>query len=146
MPRPALCLALASLLALPAARATKGFPLPMMGFNTCNVGCGNYSFPNEAFVIKTAEAMVTLGLKDAGWGYVNLDDGWAAVQRNAAGQQVAVSRKFPSGMASVPPQQQQQQQQQQTIFLPISSCQSPPPPSSPQTPTSNQTCQLECFV
>ena len=150
MLRPTLCLALASL-ALPAARATKGFPLPMMGFNSasrvsmralriflvccllhtpdpcllvapgrknpgtppprplltrrpaaaCNVGCGNYSFPNEAFVIKTAEAMVTLGLKDAGWGYVNLDDGWAAVQRNAAGQQVAVSRKFPGGMASL---------------------------------------------
>ena len=40
MPRPALCLALASLLALPAARATKGFPLPTMGFNTCNVGLG----------------------------------------------------------------------------------------------------------
>ena len=67
----------------------------------CNVGCGNISFPNEDFVIKTAKAMVKLGLKDAGWGYVNLDDGWAAVQRNAAGQQVAVSRKFPSGMASL---------------------------------------------
>jgi alpha-galactosidase len=67
----------------------------------CNVGCGNYSFPNEDFVAKTAEAMVKLGLKDAGWGYVNLDDGWAAVQRSAAGRQVAVPRKFPGGMAAL---------------------------------------------
>ena len=102
MSRPPGCLAMVPLLLAPlAALATKGFPLPLMGFNTCNVGCGNFSFPNEAFVIRTAEAMVKLGLKDAGWGYVNLDDGWAAVQRSPAGQQVAVPRKFPNGMASL---------------------------------------------
>lgn len=67
----------------------------------CNVGCGNYTFPNEDFVIRTAKAMVKLGLKGVGWKYMNLDDGWAAVQRNAAGQQVAVPRKFPSGMAAL---------------------------------------------
>ena len=34
--------------------------------------------------------------------HVNLDDGWAAVQRNAATQrQVAVPRKFPSGMRAL---------------------------------------------
>ena len=52
--------------------ATSGFPKPPMGFNTCNVGCGNYSFPNEAFVAATAEDMVRLGLKDVGYEYVNV--------------------------------------------------------------------------
>ena len=31
----------------------------------CNVGCGNYTFPNEAFVERTAQDMVKLGLRDA---------------------------------------------------------------------------------
>ena len=66
------------------------------------MGCGNYSFPNEAFVERTAQEMVKLGLRDAGFEYVNLDDGWAAVQRDAATQrQVAVPRKFPSGMRAL---------------------------------------------
>jgi hypothetical protein len=119
----------ATTFALHLADATKGFNAPAMGFNTCNVGCGNYSFPNEAFVATTAKDMVRLGLKDVGFEYVNvsrlrlseaivgprcmrcsaalatdvlctqLDDGWAAVERDAATQQqVAVKRKFPSGM------------------------------------------------
>jgi hypothetical protein len=62
----------ATAFALRVADATKGFNTPAMGFNTCNVGCGNYSFPNEAFVATTAKDMVRLGLKDVGFEYVNV--------------------------------------------------------------------------
>jgi hypothetical protein len=69
------------------AFSSPGFPLPLMGFNTCNVGCGNISFPNEEFVLQTAASMVQPrglapdhywgSLRAAGWQYLNLDDGWA---------------------------------------------------------------------
>ena len=50
-----------------------------MGFNTCNINCGNLTFPNHTFVLDTARAFVRLGLREAGFQYINMDDGWQAL-------------------------------------------------------------------
>jgi alpha-N-acetylglucosaminidase len=48
----------------------------------------------------TADAMAANGLRDAGYRYVNLDDGWA-VGRNASGYLLPSPKKFPQGMKDV---------------------------------------------
>jgi alpha-galactosidase len=46
-----------------------------MGFNTFwAFGCNNY---NETIINQQAQLMVSLGLRDAGYTYVNLDDCWS---------------------------------------------------------------------
>ena len=34
------------------------FDTPMLGFNTCNVGCGNATFPNAAWLQRAADVLV----------------------------------------------------------------------------------------
>jgi alpha-galactosidase len=77
---------------------TNGLALtPPMGYNTW------YSHgPNidENLIKSVADAMATNGLRDAGYTYVCLDDGWAGY-RDATGQIVADTNKFPSGMKAL---------------------------------------------
>ena len=47
---------------------------PPMGFNTWNTFGENIS---DALVRETADAMVSLGLKDAGYEYLVIDDCWS---------------------------------------------------------------------
>ena len=49
-------------------------------------------------VMNTAKALVSLGLKDLGYVYINIDDCWSAKQRNSTGHLVADTYKFPKGM------------------------------------------------
>jgi alpha-galactosidase len=56
---------------------------------------------DEALVIETAEAMVTSGMRDAGYRYVVVDDGWMAPERDRSGDFVADPDKFPSGMRAL---------------------------------------------
>ena len=53
---------------------------------------------NDDTIRKLADAMVSTGLKDAGYTYLNLDDGWASVDRAADGSVVPNPALFPSGM------------------------------------------------
>ena len=53
---------------------------------------------DERLVLETAEAMVTSGMRDAGYRYVVIDDGWMAPERDRNGDFVADPDKFPSGM------------------------------------------------
>ena len=46
---------------------------------------------------QTATAMVSSGLKDAGYIYVNSDDCWMSFNRSADGSQVPDPSKFPDG-------------------------------------------------
>lgn len=66
-----------------------------MGFNTWNTFGENI---NEALIIETADAMVSLGLHDAGYEYIVIDDCWSAKQRDANGDLVADPVKFPHGI------------------------------------------------
>jgi alpha-galactosidase len=69
-------------------------PTPPMGWNSWNrFGCN----VDERLVRETADALVTSGMKDAGYEYLVIDDCWQ-VARDAAGNILADSRRFPSGM------------------------------------------------
>jgi alpha-galactosidase len=70
---------------------------PPMGWNSWNkFGCG----VSENLVRETADAMVSSGMKDAGYQYVNIDDCWQ-VSRDAQGTIVADSTRFPSGIKAL---------------------------------------------
>lgn len=45
--------------------------------------------------------MVSLGLRDFGYTYMNLDDCWSSSQRDSNNHIQADSSKFPSGMGSL---------------------------------------------
>jgi alpha-galactosidase len=52
-------------------------------------------------VMETADMMVSSGMKDAGYIYLVLDDGWMAMERNEKGDLVPDPIKFPNGMKVV---------------------------------------------
>lgn len=70
-------------------------PRPPLGFNDWNVV---HCTVNEALIEGTALALVTDGLRAAGYRYVNVDDCWSAPSRDARGQLVADPLRFPHGM------------------------------------------------
>jgi alpha-galactosidase len=53
---------------------------------------------NEQKIIETADAIVSSGLRDAGYVILQLDDGWMAKTRDADGRQFADKKRFPHGM------------------------------------------------
>lgn len=71
--------------------------LPVMGWNSWNSGMSL----DEQSVKETIDAMVRSGLRDAGYRYVNLDAGWAASTRDAAGKLRADPDRFPHGIAQL---------------------------------------------
>ncbi len=71
---------------------------PPMGWNSWNAFQGKI---DEALIKATADAMVSTGMKDAGYQYVNIDDEWCEKQRNANGDYVADPKKFPSGIKAL---------------------------------------------
>ncbi|MEU9229924.1 RICIN domain-containing protein [Streptomyces massasporeus] len=82
------------------AEAAPGSPAltPPLGWNSWNsFGCGI----TEAQVRQAADAMVSTGLKGAGYQYVVVDDCWFDPQRDAAGNLRANPTKFPSGMKAL---------------------------------------------
>ena len=91
-----------TLLLLHAASSTQ-FSTPIMGYNTCNVGCGNATFPNAKYVLRTANSIVKRGFLAAGWNYVNIDAGWTAPVRKGGlqGPLLADAAKFPAGMRNL---------------------------------------------
>jgi alpha-galactosidase len=70
---------------------------PPMGWNSWNkFGCNI----NEAIVRAQADAMVSSGMRDAGYEYIVIDDCWQG-QRNAEGDIEPDPQRFPSGMRAV---------------------------------------------
>ena len=72
-------------------------PTPPMGWNSWNSGID----PTEQNVKATIDAMVSSGMRDAGYRYVNLDAGWAAPRRGSRGELRADPARFPEGMAAL---------------------------------------------
>ncbi|MDI5978985.1 NPCBM/NEW2 domain-containing protein [Amycolatopsis magusensis] len=56
---------------------------------------------DEGIVREIADAMVSTGLRDAGYQYVNVDDCWQAAARDADGRLASDPVTFPSGMAAL---------------------------------------------
>ncbi|MET9872558.1 glycoside hydrolase family 27 protein, partial [Streptomyces sp. NPDC006386] len=82
------------------AEAAPGSPAltPPLGWNSWNsFGCSI----TEAQVRQAADAMVSSGMRDAGYQYVVVDDCWFDPQRDAAGNLRANPTKFPSGMKAL---------------------------------------------
>ena len=71
---------------------------PPMGWNSWNTFAWKV---NEQIIMETADAMVSTGLKDAGYEYVVIDDEWAERQRDENGRLVPDHGKFPHGMKYV---------------------------------------------
>jgi alpha-galactosidase len=71
---------------------------PPMGWNSWNTFETKIS---ETLVKETAEVLIASGMRDAGYTYVVLDDGWSAMERDAEGNLVPHPDKFPSGMKAL---------------------------------------------
>ena len=87
------------LLALAPARALdNGLALsPPMGWNSWNKFACDVS---EKLIKEMADAVVTSGMKDAGYQYVVIDDCWQ-VSRDAEGNIIADPKRFPAGIKAV---------------------------------------------
>ncbi|TFK44245.1 glycoside hydrolase superfamily [Crucibulum laeve] len=73
--------------------------LPALGWNSWNAYQGNI---NEAKVLAAANQFISLGLKDAGYQYINIDDCWANMARNSSSQRmVPDATKFPNGISGL---------------------------------------------
>ncbi len=73
-------------------------PTPPMGWNSWEAFRKDVS---EDAIKAQADAMVRLGLRDAGYRYVVIDGGWKTSQRDASGNIVADPQKFPHGMKAL---------------------------------------------
>lgn len=70
---------------------------PPMGWNSWNkFGCD----VSETLIKSMADAMVSSGMRDAGYQYVIIDDCWQ-VRRDAQGNIVADAKRFPSGIRAL---------------------------------------------
>ncbi|HET8655084.1 MAG TPA: glycoside hydrolase family 27 protein [Longimicrobiaceae bacterium] len=70
---------------------------PPMGWNSWNKFACNV---NEGLIRQTADAMVSSGMRDAGYTYVVIDDCWQ-VGRDAQGNIIPDPERFPSGMKAL---------------------------------------------
>lgn len=68
---------------------------PPMGWNSWN---HFHRDINEELIMAEADAMVTTGMKEAGYEYINLDDCWMALKRDGDGNLQADPERFPHGM------------------------------------------------
>jgi alpha-galactosidase len=74
-------------------------PTPPMGWNSWNTFQTNIS---EQLVKGIADVMVSSGMKNAGYTYLVLDDGWMAMERDPkTGDLVPDPKKFPNGLKPV---------------------------------------------
>jgi len=76
--------------------AQKATP-PIMGWSSWNTYHVNIS---DTLIKKQADAMVSTGLKDAGYRYVNIDDGFFG-HRDETGKMIAHEKRFPQGVKTV---------------------------------------------
>ena len=71
---------------------------PTMGWSSWNT---YYIDINDSLIMSQAEAMVRLGLKDAGFLYINIDDGYFGGRDKATGRLLIHPTRFPRGLKPV---------------------------------------------
>ena len=71
---------------------------PPMGWNSWNAFEQKI---DEKLIRDTADAMVKSGMRDAGYNYLVLDDGWLQKERTSKGELVGDPAKFPNGMKAI---------------------------------------------
>jgi alpha-galactosidase len=73
-------------------------PTPPMGWNSWNTFAVNI---NEEMIKKMTDIIVSSSMKDAGYEYIVIDDGWEALSRDSLGNLIPDPQKFPSGMKAL---------------------------------------------
>ncbi|KAI0519325.1 hypothetical protein KFK09_006768 [Dendrobium nobile] len=71
---------------------------PQMGWNSWNFFACQI---NETVIKETADALISTGLADLGYRYVNIDDCWSSLLRNLKGELVPDKKAFPSGIKAL---------------------------------------------
>jgi alpha-galactosidase len=71
---------------------------PPMGWNSWNKF---QSAVSESVIKAIADALVSSGMKDAGYEYVNIDDTWQAAARDASGNLQPDATRFPGGIKAL---------------------------------------------
>jgi hypothetical protein len=72
---------------------------PPLGFNTWN---HFHMHPTEAVILETAANFTSMGLRDAGYLFINTDDGWLSRNRSSVtGSLVPMPDQFPSGIPAL---------------------------------------------
>jgi alpha-galactosidase len=71
---------------------------PPMGWNSWNTFASNI---NETLIKEMADAMVSSGMRDAGYKYLVIDDCWLAPERDSLQNLQADPKKFPHGMKAL---------------------------------------------
>ena len=71
---------------------------PPLGFNTWNTFGEDIS---DELIRSTADRIIELGLLDAGYNYIVIDDCWSEKQRDQNGRLVPNREKFPNGIKAV---------------------------------------------
>jgi hypothetical protein len=74
-------------------------PLPPMGWNSWNAF---HTQIDEAKLVGSAKAIVASGLRDLGYRYINIDDGWWQKRRQPDGGMVVRTSIFPSAKGADP--------------------------------------------
>jgi len=73
-------------------------PIPPMGWNSWNTF---QTEVNEKLIKETADALIKNGMRDAGYNYIVIDDGWEAMDRDSSGNLIPDPNKFPHGMKAL---------------------------------------------
>lgn len=71
---------------------------PPMGWNSWNTFALGI---NEQLIKDAADAMIRNGMRDAGYNYIVIDDGWEAPQRDSLGNLIPDPAKFPHGLKAL---------------------------------------------
>src|SRR5947209_174271 len=81
-----------------ASAAAAPITKPPMGWNSWNSFAGTI---DHTVIEQQADALVSSGMKDAGYEYVNIDDGWWTGSRDGSGNITVDTAKWPGGMAAI---------------------------------------------
>ncbi len=71
---------------------------PPMGWNSWNTFADKI---NDSLVREIADSLVSTGMRDLGYQYINIDDYWQLVERDANGKLQVNNEKFPNGLKVV---------------------------------------------
>jgi hypothetical protein len=80
------------------AAAEVAVPPPVMGWASWNTFAAKI---DSATIKAQADALVSSGLKDAGYRYVNIDEGWWQGTRDSAGNITVDTAEWPGGMQAI---------------------------------------------
>src|SRR6478752_3980868 len=73
-------------------------PTPPMGWNSWEAFRRDF---DEDLIKAEVDAMISSGLRDAGYTYFVIDGGWKPSSRDADGNLIADPKKFPHGMKTL---------------------------------------------